>query len=349
MVKDSSLTVVLIVCVVLIAVLLIVKPGTLVGQASKAAKVPPSAKPECSDGKDNDFDGLVDAKDPGCTSRKDTSELNPNIECDDGLDNDGDLFVDRQDDGCLSSTDNDETNCGDNVCEPGEICTLDCRTNSCTDSDGGRITAVAGTVTGALQGTPYSYSDSCADTYTLREFFCESDYQRMDYLMCPSGTSYGTPYCINSSVYRDVTTGSCSGGACIIETSATLYQDCGPDYYGSSYCIGSDVYHNLYDYSCNNGQCSFAVLPQLVEICLEPCSNGVCPEQISNSCSDSDRGISLYVQGTVSGLSDGYPYSYSDYCPDSGRVWEYYCNVDRYSGYAYFCQNSTICSSGFCH
>lgn len=43
----------------------------------RAAK-PPSAAPECSDGRDNDGDGLVDAKaEPGCSSAADARERSP--------------------------------------------------------------------------------------------------------------------------------------------------------------------------------------------------------------------------------------------------------------------------------
>ena len=38
---------------------------------------PPAPKPACSDGKDNDGDGKVDLRDPGCSGRNDTSEKNP--------------------------------------------------------------------------------------------------------------------------------------------------------------------------------------------------------------------------------------------------------------------------------
>lgn len=38
---------------------------------------PPPAKPACSDGRDNDRDGKVDLKDPGCSSKNDNSEFNP--------------------------------------------------------------------------------------------------------------------------------------------------------------------------------------------------------------------------------------------------------------------------------
>ncbi len=66
---------------------------------------------DCSDGADNDGDGLIDAADPGC-------ELNGNLEspdpvlnaCQDGVDNDGDGLVDLDDPGCDAATDNDEVN-----------------------------------------------------------------------------------------------------------------------------------------------------------------------------------------------------------------------------------------------
>jgi len=68
---------------------------------------------ECSDGIDNDEDGLTDyPDDPGCEGSEDDDEYNapaPIYECDDGIDNDGDGLVDYPDDpGCASPGDNDE-------------------------------------------------------------------------------------------------------------------------------------------------------------------------------------------------------------------------------------------------
>jgi hypothetical protein len=61
---------------------------------------PRTMKPhECVDRKDNDDDGLVDAKDPGCTDDN-TEEDNPPPECADGKDNDDDGLVDTKDPGC---------------------------------------------------------------------------------------------------------------------------------------------------------------------------------------------------------------------------------------------------------
>jgi len=65
--------------------------------------------PACSDGIDNDGDGLVDyPMDPGCSSPTDDSELDATHPCDDGIDNDGDGFVDWRldgsgDPGCASA------------------------------------------------------------------------------------------------------------------------------------------------------------------------------------------------------------------------------------------------------
>jgi arylsulfatase A-like enzyme len=60
------------------------------------------ARTVCSNGLDDDGDGLVDRDDPACASLEGTSELSPTLECDDGLDNDGDGLVDRDDPQCLT-------------------------------------------------------------------------------------------------------------------------------------------------------------------------------------------------------------------------------------------------------
>ena len=56
--------------------------------------------PACSNGVDDDGDGLVDyPADPGCSSPMDTSEHDPALPCDDGIDNDGDGLIDYKADG----------------------------------------------------------------------------------------------------------------------------------------------------------------------------------------------------------------------------------------------------------
>lgn len=55
----------------------------------------------CSDGTDDDGDGLIDLDDPGCLSLDDPFETNVLVGCDDGFDNDADGLIDwPHDPGC---------------------------------------------------------------------------------------------------------------------------------------------------------------------------------------------------------------------------------------------------------
>ncbi|NIO19311.1 MAG: hypothetical protein GTN76_00830 [Candidatus Aenigmarchaeota archaeon] len=190
----------------------------------------------CNDKTDNDGDGYTDfPDDPGCSSKNDRSELDPNVECDDGIDNDGDNDIDYNDGGCTGPTDDDETNCGDDVCEGGEDCNNcaadclesgqvccngvaywgdccddnDCTSpetcvnhncqiaDSCSDTDGGYVLTVQGTVSGYDSGYPYSYTDYCNSTY-LTEYYCIGDQWWNDFVDC--------------SMMNHTT---CSNGACV--------------------------------------------------------------------------------------------------------------------------------------
>jgi hypothetical protein len=65
---------------------------------------------QCSDGVDNDGDGLTDIEDPGCSTPDDDDESDGTSQCQDGIDNDGDGATDIADFSCSSPQDNDETN-----------------------------------------------------------------------------------------------------------------------------------------------------------------------------------------------------------------------------------------------
>jgi len=89
---------------IIFALVAVLKPDVISGFASRAASA-------CNDKKDNDGDGYIDyPNDKGCSSKQDTSELNPYVQCDDGKDNDGDNFVDFRDAGCSGMTDTSELN-----------------------------------------------------------------------------------------------------------------------------------------------------------------------------------------------------------------------------------------------
>ena len=68
-----------------------------------------AGRDDCSDGDDNDADGLIDAVDPGCAFNGDAEAPDPNLAaCGDAADNDGDGATDLDDPGCESVTDQDE-------------------------------------------------------------------------------------------------------------------------------------------------------------------------------------------------------------------------------------------------
>ncbi len=86
--------------------------------------------PECSNGIDDDGDGLFDyPDDPGCAGASDIDEHDPTLPCDDGVDNDGDGLVDFRpngaappgDPGCHTPTSPRENpQCSDGVDNDGD-------------------------------------------------------------------------------------------------------------------------------------------------------------------------------------------------------------------------------------
>ncbi len=80
-------------------------------------------EPACSNGIDDDADGLADAPgDPGCANPNDDSEQSPALACDDGLDNDGDALADFPlDPGCENGTSPAENpKCDDDIDNDGD-------------------------------------------------------------------------------------------------------------------------------------------------------------------------------------------------------------------------------------
>ena len=102
---------------------------------------PPPPTTQCSDGVDNDGDGLIDLADPGCTDANDNDETGgpppPTTQCSDGVDNDGDGLIDLADPGCASSSDNDESNAPPPPPPPPTSCTLPIAIPTCSSCHGG--------------------------------------------------------------------------------------------------------------------------------------------------------------------------------------------------------------------
>jgi hypothetical protein len=76
----------------------------------------------CTDGMDNDSDGLVDCADPECAGN--SACLTPVENCTDGIDNDGDMKVDCADPDCAPDPACAVPVCGDGTAQIGEFCFL---------------------------------------------------------------------------------------------------------------------------------------------------------------------------------------------------------------------------------
>lgn len=93
----------------------------------------PTEDPEvsCTDGLDNDCDGLIDANDPDCQSVCTPTE-DPEVSCADGLDNDCDGLIDGNDPDCQGPM-----TCGDypakNTCNTDPNCEWDRKAGMCID------------------------------------------------------------------------------------------------------------------------------------------------------------------------------------------------------------------------
>lgn len=171
---------------------------------------------QCNNGIDDDNDGLLDLADPGCASKQDNDEHSSTLVCDNGIDetNDADTLKDYQisggDLGCMSVTDSDERDgaCDDLVDNDGDGLTdypndVECanyadREHECTDTDGGIIFNTKGIVSGSFGGAPFSNTDVCVDSSTLREFYCDPF----------------KPQSLNTACGGN-STGQCVDGACI--------------------------------------------------------------------------------------------------------------------------------------
>ena len=87
-----------------------VRLGTIIGAALlllplsgmvSGVQTAHAARPQCSDGIDNDADGAIDyPADFSCSSPLDNDESIPKTQCQDGKDNDGDDLIDIADPGC---------------------------------------------------------------------------------------------------------------------------------------------------------------------------------------------------------------------------------------------------------
>jgi hypothetical protein len=206
---------------------------------------------------------------------------------------------------------------------PGGTGTQGGGTATCRDSDGGRDTFAPGTV--SLGNV--NRSDSCIDTYTVKEYFCEDNIMGVSELPCGTGYSCTNGACAavpcTDSDGGEVaeTKGTASSGAtsstdaCAGETSVTEY-----------YCSDGRILSNTV--SCGAGK---------------HCVDGACA---AYTCTDSDGGQEAGEAGTTS-IGDNRK---EDACSsDARRVTEYYCDTSgSIRNTSISCESDETCREGAC-
>jgi hypothetical protein len=63
--------------------------------------------------------------------------------------------------------------------------------NTCSETDGGNMPAVFGTVSGYLNSVKYTYGDTCSDSINLTEYFCSGTSMQSQQVGCSLGCSKG--------------------------------------------------------------------------------------------------------------------------------------------------------------
>jgi len=322
----------------------------------------PNGDPKCTDGIDNDCDGLTDLQESSC------GECNIDADCDDGdVCNGAETCSSNVCQAGTPLTCDDSDPCTDNNCDPVNGCEYPYNTaacddgNPCTDGD-----ACSG---GVCSGLPYSCNDSnvCTDdtcngdgtcTYVNNTDSCNDSNPCTHTDTCSGGACAGTPYTCSDGnpCTDDVCNGDdtcsfpnntdscndnnpctqddvCSGGVC----AGASYSCVDGDVCTDDICNGDGTCSNPYNTAaCNDG-----------DLCTKDdvCSGGTCAGTTytcddTNPCTDDvcdGTGGCNFVNNTA-GCDDGEPCTYSDIC--SGGA----C-----SGTAYSCDDSNPCTDDTCN
>ena len=195
--------------------------GATVAYDTVTVTVVDELPPECSDGRDNDGDGFVDAtgtnRDPGCTDPNDDDERNA---CEDGRDNDGDGAVDLNDGGCSGGDDDDES--GSSL-----SCTVD--TQQVTIGGSATYTVTQTTAGGGSYtwspegGQTCNYSQGSAESCTPYRWYCDDE-----------------PF--SNPSYTDFTASCEAGGGYVVDSGPGVVKGCFPGearYYSSCCSAGA--------------------------------------------------------------------------------------------------------------
>ena len=251
--------------------------------------------------------------------------------------------------------------------------------NSCSDSDGGIVPGVFGTVSGYYKNKPYSNSDYCVDSGAVLEYYCSGIYKASTQQSCGTDGYTGSNYCMNGDVYRNYLDYFCASGMCASNSTPMLQQDClygcvngtcasppadsctdsdggiNTAVQGSTYGYLNASYYSHTDICLNSVTvreyfCSGNYEQNTLQNCTYGCSGGKCNTSAADSCNDTDGGFMITIQGTASGYMSGTPYSHTDSCMNNWTLSEWYCAGNyAYNMGNYTCAgNYTVCLNGKC-
>lgn len=250
----------------------------------------PRREINCTDGRDNDFDGLFDCEDPDCDGRPGCIPEVLSEDCNNGMDDDGDGRVDCDDDDCAGADvcavgPTTETNCTDNRDNDGDGL-IDCR-----DPDCARATACQPPPSGEIcdngrdddgDGRADCNDRDCIDHPSCNET-CDNgvDDDRDGRIDCQDPDCWGSPLCPED----------CTNG---VDDDGDAFIDCGDsDCFSHAACIRAEICNNGRDddrdglVDCADPDC--ATFPACIGATAEICNNGLDDDRDGTfDCGDSD-------------------------------------------------------------
>lgn len=215
-------------------------------------------------------------------------------------------------------------------CPSGQKCySGECREITCFDSDGGMVYGTVGTVN--YDGV--TYTDTCIDGSTLREFYCDNGLAEKNVACgagqkCENGRCVGVPVCTDSD-----------GGQNMYSTGTVSYD-------GQAYEDSCLSYNVVYEYYCEDGAMA---VKQMICQEGEDCENGRCVEAPLRECRDTDGGKSTHEKGTITYWIGDERYTETDKCYDQDSVLELWCTEEGGKGLGIIeCDSDEWCEDGEC-
>jgi hypothetical protein len=210
-------------------------------------------------------------------------------------------------------------------CSDGACVRIGSEGNACSDSDGNDIYSQ-----GTVSAGGFLYTDSCADSSTVKEYLCSDGNAVTQQKPCESGYSCSDGRCVRTRSNCDDT----DGGDDIYNDGMVTINDPLTSAEYLDKCIGD----TLKEYYCTaEGYASRIVTCPAGYTCIR----AACREAV---CEDSDKGYSIYVAGFVKKGSQ----THYDSCSGTGGGTEYFCKDDQIKSSDFTCPAGQMCVNGAC-